>query len=89
MKLSLSIKVLFRSPARTILTFVLLGVVMFALFSQSAEYAVTAREFDKAAKEYCGIGAIEAAPPPAGAFASQRVIRDDMALHQPDKIHPQ
>jgi hypothetical protein len=58
----LSIKTLYRSPVRTLLTFVLLGVVTFAFFSQTAEYAITAREFNNAAKQYCGVGAAEAAP---------------------------
>ena len=44
-----SIKTVLRSPVRTILTFVLLGGVTFAFFSQTVEYAVTAREFNNAA----------------------------------------
>ena len=62
-QLSLSIKTLFRSPVRTILTFILLGVVTFAFFSQTAEYAITAREFDNAVMQYRAVGAAEAAPP--------------------------
>lgn len=63
MKPSLSIKTLLRSPARTILTFILLGVVTFALLSQTAEYAITAREFNEAARRYVGIGTAEITPP--------------------------
>ena len=62
MRPSLLIRTLYRSPVRTLLTFILLSVVMFAFFSQTAEYAVTAREFNNAAKQYCGVGAAEIAP---------------------------
>ena len=52
MKISLSFEMLFRSPVRTILTFILLGIVSFALFMQISEYAVTSREFNNAAAQY-------------------------------------
>ena len=48
MKPKLSLKVLYRSPVKTILTFILLAAVTFALFSQVMEYAVTSREMKKA-----------------------------------------
>ncbi|MCL1805140.1 MAG: hypothetical protein FWG28_03945 [Clostridiales bacterium] len=63
MRPSLSLKTLFRSPARTILTFVLLGLASFAFFVQAGGYAVTRREFNRAALEYRGVGAAEATPP--------------------------
>ena len=63
MKPSLSIMTLFRSPTRTLLTFVLLGAVTFALFSQIAEYAITSREYGKATSRYVGIGTAELEPP--------------------------
>ncbi|MDR1588566.1 MAG: ABC transporter permease [Oscillospiraceae bacterium] len=63
MKPSLSIKTLYRSPVRTALTFVLLAAVTFAFFSQTAEYAVIVRETDEAARQYCGVGAVEITPP--------------------------
>ncbi len=62
MRPSLTLKTLYRSPVRTILTFVLLGVVTFAFFSQTAEYAVTAREIANAAERYVGVGSAEVAP---------------------------
>ena len=62
MKLTLSIKTLFRSPTRTILTFVLLFVVSFAFFMRMGEYAITRREINAAAKQYRGLGTAEAAP---------------------------
>lgn len=62
MKLSLSMKTLFRSPVRTALTFVLLGIVSFALFMRVNEYAITRREFNNAISQYRGVGAAEATP---------------------------
>jgi len=49
MRPSLSIKTLFRSPARTILTFVLLGVASFALFTQVSGYATLVYKADVSA----------------------------------------
>ncbi|NLA87884.1 MAG: hypothetical protein GX847_11525, partial [Clostridiales bacterium] len=63
MRTLLTIKSLYRSPVKSLLTFILLIVVTFAFFSQTAEYAVTAREFNNAAKQYCGVGSAEVAPP--------------------------
>ena len=60
---SLSLMTLFRSPARTILTFVLLGVASFALFMQVGEYVVTRREINNAAALYRGVGIVETALP--------------------------
>ncbi|NLE04261.1 MAG: hypothetical protein GX638_05585 [Crenarchaeota archaeon] len=58
----LSAKTLFRSPFRTLLTFLLLASVTFALFSRVAEYSITSREINKAAEEYCGVGSAQIAP---------------------------
>ena len=58
----LALKTLLRSPMKTVLTFILLGVVTFALFSRSAEYAIIKREMDAAAKQYRGVGAVELEP---------------------------
>ena len=58
-----AMKSLYRSPVRTILTFILLSVVTFELFTQAAEYAVTAREITNAAGQYRGVGAVEAEAP--------------------------
>ena len=62
-KLSLTIKTLYRSPVRTALTFALLGAVTFVFFSQVAEYAIMAREFDNAAQRYPKTGSAEIKPP--------------------------
>ena len=62
MKPKLSLKVLYRSPVKTILTFILLAAVTFALFSQVMEYAVTSREMKKAVELYDGVGSIEVLP---------------------------
>ena len=61
----MSLLALLRSPARTVLTFVLLAAVSFAFFMQVSQYAVTKREFNKAALQYRGVGAAEVAPPHA------------------------
>ena len=63
MRMRFAIKTLFRSTVRTAVTFALLGSVMFALFMQVGEYAVTKREFERAASQYRGIGAVEAELP--------------------------
>lgn len=55
----LSIKTLFRTPFKTLLTFILLTSVMFALFTRIAEYSITEREIKNAAKQYRGIGSAE------------------------------
>ena len=63
MKLKIAIKILFRSPVRTVLSVILLSVVTFALFSQVAEYSITQREMEKAAAQYYGVGSVEADSP--------------------------
>ena len=59
MKAKQSLKTLYRSPVRMILTFILVVAVTFTLFSQVLEHAVTVREIDKAAQSYDGVGAVE------------------------------
>lgn len=59
MKAKLALKTLYRSPVRTILTFILLAAVTFALFSQVMEHAVTQRELDNAISTYFGAGNVE------------------------------
>ncbi|MBQ8830583.1 MAG: ABC transporter permease [Oscillospiraceae bacterium] len=58
MKPRLSLKMLYRSPVRTVLTFILLAAVTFALFSQVMEYSVAKREMEKAVAEYKGMGSV-------------------------------
>ena len=53
------LKTLLRSPVRTALTFILLGVVTLALLTQITEYAVASRERREAAKLYYGFGSVE------------------------------
>ena len=43
MKTKISLKTLYRSPVKTVLTFILLAAVTFALFSQVLEYVVNAQ----------------------------------------------
>lgn len=78
----LSIKTLYRSPIKTFLTFLLLTVVTFALFSQTAEYAVTAREFNNAAKHYIGVGSVEIAPTEKPNPGSPTYINSDPRIAQ-------
>lgn len=59
----LSIKMLFRSPIRTLVTFLLLAAISFALFSRVLDYAATAKEFEQAVQNYRGVGVIEGTPP--------------------------
>lgn len=59
MRPALSLKTLYRSPVRTVLTFILLAAVTFALFSQVMEYSVAKREMKKAVELYDGVGSIE------------------------------
>ena len=63
MRYSLVLRMLLRSPIRTLLIFILLGLVSFAFFSQAAEYAITVRELNKAAAAYQGTGSVEVSPP--------------------------
>ena len=55
MKPKYSLKTLYRSPVRTVLTFVLLVAVTFALFSQVLEYSVAKREMGKMVELYDGV----------------------------------
>ena len=63
MKPLLSIKTLFRTPLKTLLTFLLLGVTSYMLFFGVAEYAAVSRAMEQAVGFYQGIGAVEAEPP--------------------------
>ncbi len=59
MKPLLSIKTLLRSPARTVLIFILIAAVTFSLFSQIMEYTVTSREIKLAVEKYDGVVTVE------------------------------
>lgn len=59
MNASLQLKALIRTPLKTILTFSLLAIVSFALFSRVSEYAIVEREIKNAAKSYVGVGSVE------------------------------
>jgi len=63
MKTKISLKTLYRSPVKTVLTFILLAAVTFALFSQVLEYVVASRETERAVAEYIGTGSVEVEPP--------------------------
>ncbi len=63
MRIILSIKMIFRSPIKTFVTFLLLTAISFMLLSRTYEYAVTAREYRNIENTYQGIGTIEVSPP--------------------------
>lgn len=59
-----ALKTLFRSPAKTVLTFFLIAAASFALFSRVTDYAVTQREAAKAESFYSGVAALDNSSPP-------------------------
>jgi hypothetical protein len=59
MRPTLSLKTLLRSPAKSVLTFLLIAAASFALFSRTVDYAVTERETERAASYYRGITALD------------------------------
>lgn len=63
MKASLSIKVLLRTPFKTLLTFLILTAASFALFSQVCERAVVTREMKRATGYYRGVCALDTGVP--------------------------
>jgi hypothetical protein len=80
---------LYRSPLKTLLTFVLLAAVSFAVYSQAAEHIVSAREMGKAARQYAGIGAAEIAPPPDGTTRRPLYRRvQNGKLVEPERYEP-
>ena len=63
MRPSLSLKTLFRTPFKALLTVLLLAVASFALFSRVSEYAITTREMERATSYYTGIGYLDTGVP--------------------------
>lgn len=63
MKPSLSIKVLLRTPFKTLLTFLILVAASFALFSRVSEYSVIKREMKRATGYYRGVCALDTGVP--------------------------
>ena len=59
MRPRLSIITLFRSPLKTMVTFLLLLATSFAFVSRGAEYAATVREIDRAEAEYSAVGTVQ------------------------------
>lgn len=64
MRKSTALKTLLRSPAKTLLTFLLIAAASFALFSRVTDYAVTTRESAKAESFYYGVAALDNSTPP-------------------------
>ena len=63
MRKSLTLKTLLRSPAKTLLTFLLIAAASFALFSRVTDYAVTSRETANAESFYHGVAALDNSVP--------------------------
>ena len=59
MRQSYILSTLVRSPLRTLLTFIILAAVTFALFAQTVQHTIISREFTNAAKQYVGVGTVE------------------------------
>ncbi len=68
MRKSIALKTLLRSPAKTILTFLLVAAASFALFSRVTDYAVTTRESAKAESFYYGVAALDNSSPMIGYY---------------------
>ena len=68
MRKSTALKTIFRSPAKTLLTFLLIAAASFALFSRVTDYAVTTRESAKAESFYYGVAALDNSTPPMGYY---------------------
>ena len=54
-KTSLSIKTLLRTVLKTGLTFLLIAVVTFALFSQAVVYSISSQAFNASVAQYSGV----------------------------------
>lgn len=68
MRKSLALKTLLRSPAKTIITFLLIAAASFALFSRITDYAIINRESAKAESFYYGVAALNNSTPPMGGY---------------------
>ena len=62
MRPTLSIRMLLRSPLKTLLMVALLAGISFALFLRISEYSLTAGEFERTKAAYRGVGIVEIAP---------------------------
>lgn len=59
MRPSLSLKTLIRTPVRTILTFLLIAVASFTLFSRVTDYTLTSREMANAESYFSGVASLD------------------------------
>lgn len=76
MKALLSIKMLLRSPLRTLLTLLLLAAVSFGLLSRVSEYAVLHREMGRAMSYYRGVVALDTGVPNTTELSKISQVRD-------------
>ena len=77
MRTSLSVKMLLRTPLKTLLTFLLIAATAYMLFFCVAEYVVTSREFERVIAFYKGIGAVEVEAAQVYRFSVNRGYRED------------
>ncbi len=80
MRRSVSLKILLRTPLKTLLTFLLIAAASYALFSRAVDHAVTAREADRAEDFYHGVAALDNTVPP--------IQSDEGVIYPDDKPWP-
>lgn len=68
MRKSLALKILWRTPVKTMLTFLLIAAASFTLFFRVTDYAVITRESAKAESFYYGVAALDNSTPPMGYY---------------------
>jgi len=87
MRLELLVKTLFRTPLKTLITFLLIAAASFAVFSRSLDYAVTRREMARATGFYRGVAAIDNGVPNTslryGSMMPNRNKNDPRPLNHP------
>ncbi|NLO48991.1 MAG: ABC transporter permease, partial [Clostridiales bacterium] len=88
MRLMLTIKIMLRSPLKTLLTFALLIAASFMLVYSAADYALTAREYRRAYGRYRGIGSVEYGPGESifGPFYPYFLLTDPRSPVSPERI---
>lgn len=59
MRKTIALKMLLRTPIKTVLTFLLLAAASFALFSHVADYIITAREAARIKDSCYGVAALD------------------------------
>jgi len=93
MRPSLTIKMLLRTPVKTLLTLLLLAAASFALFSRVAEYSMISREMDRAAAYYYGVAVFDVKTPNMSGLSMiinyLTVAADRSEMKSPDYLYRQ